>query len=268
MTPEETRLNLDATTLRPQDTAPESRAALESDSDLAAWQSSRREFDEKVASAMADVPVPEDLRAKLLQLQAMTGETAVTVSAPVSSPSKPRFRRLDGALTFLAGLCVIAVAAVVLWGPKKGSPDMPDWQMQTLAAVKKIDKGEMRLDHFSGNFEELKSLLVKGNQPVPVSLPKGVGELASLGCKTFQVEGRPVTVVCFRIGTDSEAHVVVMNNEGLKDLPPQHKPEFVQRDDWNIARWSDGPQSYFIATRAPKGMLEKLFAMVVLDWRL
>ncbi|HSJ04027.1 MAG TPA: hypothetical protein VK956_16300, partial [Verrucomicrobium sp.] len=118
MTPEETRLNLDATTLRPQDTAPESRAALESDPDLAAWQSSRREFDEKVASAMADVPVPGDLRAKLLQLQAMTGETAATVPAPASSPSKPRFRRLDGALTFLAGLCVIAVAAVVLWGPK------------------------------------------------------------------------------------------------------------------------------------------------------
>jgi hypothetical protein len=252
MTPEEARLNLDATTLRPQDTAEEARALVVSDPALASWDEKRRQLDEQVASAMAGVPVPDDLRAKLLKLEH---------SAAVKSPAK---RRLDVWLSTIAAMAVVAVGAVVLWDDVGHHRSMPEWQRESLALVREIDSGSMPLDHFSSNLDEIRSLLVKDHRPVPAGLPKGVEAMASLGCKSVQVGPRQVTVVCFEIMPGKEAHLVVVNNAegGLPGAPPQRRPEFVERDGWNVARWSDGSQCYFIATRAPRSALEKLFALV------
>lgn len=253
MTPEEARLNLDATTLRPQDTAEEARALAVSDSALASWDENRRQLDEQVASAMAGVPVPDDLRERLLKL-----EHAV--------PEKPSARRrLDVWLSTIAAMAVVAVGAVVLWDDVGSKRAMPEWQRQSLALVREIDSGSVQLDHFSSNLDEIRSLLVKDQRPVPAGLPKGVEAMASLGCKSVQVGPRQVTVVCFEIMPGKEAHLVVVNNPqgGLPGAPPLHRPEFVERDGWNVARWSEGGQCYFIATRAPRSALEKLFALVV-----
>lgn len=252
MTPEEARLNLDVTTLRPQDAAEEARALAGSDIELGNWEGKRRQFDEQIASAMADVPVPDDLRARLQKLE------------HVASEKPAARRRLDVWLSTIAALAVVVVGAVVLWQDVSSKRSMPEWQRQSLALVREIDSGSVQLDHFSSNLDEIRSLLVKQQQPVPAGLPKGVEAMASLGCKSVQVGPRQVTVVCFEIMPGKEAHLVVVNNAqgGLPGAPPLHRPEFVERDGWNVARWSDGGQCYFIATRAPRSALEKLFALV------
>lgn len=256
MTPEEARLNLDATTLRPQDTAEEARVLAESEESLKSWQDGRRNFDEQVAGAMADLPVPADLRARLLALE----------QPKAAAPAPSVKRRMDAWLATLAMAAVVAVGAVMLWESQDSGRAMPEWQRQSLAMVEKIDSGGIPLDHFSSNLEEIKGLLVKHGRPVPTSLPSGVEAMTSLGCKTIQIGPREATVVCFEIMPGKEAHLVVVNNDNgaLPGAPPQRRPEFVERDGWNVVRWSDGPQCYFIATRAPRTALEKLFALVVL----
>ena len=155
----------------------------------------------------------------------------------------------------LATVAVLAVGAVALWNQQSDRNGMPDWQRQSLAMVGEIDAGAIRLDHFSNDLGEIKGMLVKHGRPVPAGLPRGVEAMTSLGCKTFQVGAREAT-----------AHLVVMNNEkgSLPGAPPERRPEFVERDGWNVARWSDGGQCYFIATRASRSALERLFAVLVL----
>lgn len=255
MTPEEARLNLDATTLRPQDTAEEARALASVDSELGKWAEGRRHFDEQVASAMSALPVPDDLRAKLLALEHQ--------EAPKAPPAR---RRLDVWLTTIAAMAVVAVGSVVLWNDLGGRGSMPDWQKQSFALVRQIDSGAMPLDHFSSNLDEIRSMLTKNERPVPSSLPRGVEAMRSLGCKTVHLGPREMTVVCFEIIPGKEAHLVVVDNSrgDLPGAPPQRRPEFMQKDGWNVARWSDGGQCYFIATRAPRNALEKLFALLLM----
>jgi hypothetical protein len=256
MTPEEARLNLDATTLRPQDTAEEARALAETDAELGAWVEGQKKFDAQVAGAMEDLPVPDALRERLLAFENQGAKKQVP---------KPH-RRLDAWLATLATVAVLAVGAVALWNQQSDRNDLPDWQRQSLAMVREIDAGGIPLDHFSSDLGEIKGMLVKHGRPVPAGLPQGVEAMTSLGCKTFQVGAREATVVCFEILPGQEAHLVVMNNDkgSLPGAPPERRPEFVERDGWNVARWSDGGQCYFIATRAPRSALEKLFAVVFL----
>ena len=59
-----------------------------------------------------------------------------------------------------------------------------------------------------------------------------------------------------------EAHLVIMENAGLAGAPPQLKPEFAASKDWNMAAWSDGNQSFMLATTADAAALKKLFGLV------
>jgi hypothetical protein len=250
MTPEETRLQLDACTLRPQDAAPDARAALEADPEMRDWWAARQAFDKNAADAVAAVPLPEGLREKLLAL------------APVPPVAAgPRRRgKADFWLTALAGALVLTVAGVAWWNPSPG--EMPEWQEQTLAMVKKIEAGDVQLDHFSRDLTHIKAILGQGNHPRPADLPGGFASIESLGCKSFVSSGREATIVCFEIAPGMEGHLVIMNSEGLREHPPSGQPQFVSRGEWNIARWSDGKQCYLMATRAPREELKRLFAVL------
>ena len=53
MNREEARLELDATTLRPQDASAEAHAVLQSDAELREWHEKRTAFDQQAAQAAA-----------------------------------------------------------------------------------------------------------------------------------------------------------------------------------------------------------------------
>ncbi|MEQ1749720.1 MAG: hypothetical protein ABL974_09880 [Prosthecobacter sp.] len=53
-----------------------------------------------------------------------------------------------------------------------------------------------------------------------------------------------------------------MENAGLAGAPPQMKPEFASSKNWNMAAWSDGSQSFMLATTADAAALKKLFGLV------
>ena len=242
MNREEARLELDATTLRPQDASPEARAMAESDSELGAWLDKRTAFDEQVADAFA-AAIPAGLRGSILQ--------------NVRRPAKRPIRWI------LPTLAAVAAAVVVGWTmfwPVSSS--MPGWQADSLAAVTKVEYGMSKVDHFSRDLEAIKKMLLADQSPTPVRLPGSVGAMPVLACKRIHVAGRPASIICFEIEPGIEAHLVVMDNSGLLDLPPQLQPEFQTSKNWNMASWSDGNQTFLLATRADGAALKKLFGLV------
>ncbi len=244
MNREEARLELDATTLRPQDASPEARAMLESDAELAAWHAKRTAFDESVADAFA-ASIPAGLRESILQ--------------NAKRPAQRRMRWLMPAIVSTAVAACVAFGFALLW-PVTG--DMPAWQAESLAAVVQVEHGVMKLDERAPNLDEVKKLLAATNSPSPQRLPGEIDQHGTYGCKRIQVAGRPATIICFRLDGGKEAHLVVMDNAQLASAPPQMKPQFQTSKNWHMASWSDGNQTFLLATTADEKALRKLLGLV------
>ncbi|HRH96558.1 MAG TPA: hypothetical protein PLB55_11515 [Prosthecobacter sp.] len=241
MNREEARLELDATTLRPQDASSEARAMLEGDAELAAWHAKRTAFDESVAEAFA-AAIPAGLRESILQ--------------NAKRPAKRPVRWMMPALISAAAAC-IAGAWLLLW-PVNG--EMPAWQAESLAAVVQVEHGMMKLDDRAPDLEAVKKLLAATSSPSPQRLPGTLGGLPTFGCKRIRIAGRPATIICFKI-EGGEAHLVVMDNARLNSAPPQMKPQFQTSKNWHMATWSDGSQTFLLATSASEQALKKLFGL-------
>lgn len=242
MNREEARLELDATTLRPQDASSEARAMAESDPELGAWLKQRTAFDEQVAEAFA-ASIPAGLRESILQ----------QARRPAKRPTRWVLP------TLVAAAAAVVFGWTMLW-PVNNS--MPIWQAESLAAVTRVEYGMSKVDHKSHDFEAIKKMLVVDHFPTPVRLPGAVGTMPVLACKCIKVAGRKASVICFEIEPGKEAHLVVVDNTDLLDQPPQLQPQFKHSKNWNMASWSDGKQTFLLATTADEAALKKLFGLV------
>jgi len=243
VTREEARLELDATTLRPQDASPEARAMLESDPQLAAWQAKRTEFDESAAKAFA-APIPAELRKSILH--------------NARQPAKRNGRWIAPALiAAIAACCVFGFT--LLWPVNE---NLPAWQAESLAAVIKVEYGMSKLDGHAPNLDAVKKFLTATHSPSPQRLPGVIDQHATYGCKRIQVAGRPATIICFKLSGGKEAHLVVMDNSQLASAPPQMKPQFQSSKNWHMASWSDGNQCFLLITSAGEKELKKLLGQV------
>jgi hypothetical protein len=242
VTREEARLELEASTLRPQDASPEARAIVESDTELAVCHAKRTAFDESVAEALS-AAIPAGLRESILQ-----------------NAKRPTKRPVRWILpTLISAAAAVVLGWTLLW-PVSG--EMPTWQAESLAAVTKVEYGMSKVDHMSRDFEAIKKMLVADQSPTPNRLPGTVGTMPVLACKRIQIAGRAASIICFEIQPGKEAHLVVMDNTGLTDLPPQLQPQFKTSKNWNMASWSDGSQTFLLATTANEAALKKLFGLV------
>jgi len=244
MTLEEARLELDASTLRPQDASAEALALSSELPEISLWLDQRKTRDEIIAAAFADLPVPEGLRERLLKIQDPPARTT------------NRNKALLG--TVLVGFALVAVAMLTLF--QNDIEDMPEWQKDSMDMVVKADSGDILFDHESPDFKELRSKLISSASPAPKELPKGLALKELMGCKTFPCADRKASILCFVMELGSEAHLITLSNKGLKDMPPQHNPQFVAHGEWNVAMWSDGDQSFMLATKSAKSTLKGLFA--------
>lgn len=238
---EDARLELDATTLRPQDASAEARAMAERDALLGAWVEKRAEFDAAAADAFSAPAIPAALRDRILQ----------TARVPEKK------RRVWRKVVFLT-----AAAACVLLGWFYFSPvtgDMPAWQSDSLAAMYRIQHGMSRLDERTPDLEEVKKLLAATRSPSPGRLPAALAALRTFGCKRVQIAGRSASIICFKLGSGGEAHLVVLDNSGLDRAPPQLQPQFASSKNWHTASWSDGAQSFMLATTEDEAELKKMF---------
>lgn len=246
MNREQARLELDATTLRPQDVVPEARAHVENDPTLAAWVAQRTAFDEQVAGILRDeMSAPEALRERLL----------ASARAPRAASRQVR----DWLVPSL-----VAAAACIALGWQIMMPDfngLPAWQAEAMPTLAKLEIGMTRLDQRSTDVEVLKRYLTASSLPCPHCMPDELVNMRTYGCKRIQVAGRPAAIICFDLGGGKEAHLIVIERSGLPDAPPEHQPQFAKSDDWNLAAWSDGTQSFLLATKADVTALKRLLGL-------
>ena len=237
MTQEEARLELDATTLRPQDLSEEARTMLKQDVALAAWVERRRSFDEKVAGVMP-AGASDRLRQKLLALEPETRR-------------RTAWRRRS----WMAAAAAVLLLAGWLVRPLQGPP--PAWQNDAMVVVNQLEHGRTRLTERSGSLEALRGYLSSRHAPSPGRMPGMMDQTRTFGCKLIQAGGHPATIVCFQLEDGREAHLVIIENAGPQERPSE-VPSLTARDGWNLAAWSEGAVSYLLATTADAAVLKRL----------
>jgi len=250
VTREEARLELDATTLRPQDASAEARAHAGSDADLAAWVQQRTAFDQTVADAF--IPdgdaVPAGLREKLLALE------------NAAQPARAPVRWLKPSLLSATAAAACLLLGWVMLDPVSGQ--MPPWQAESLRAINKVEHGLSRLDERAPTYEEVRKLLIASGAPCPGKvLPGCLCSQATFGCKRVKVEGRAATIICFKLDGRKEAHLIVFDDATFPEAP-QHQPQLRTSQNWHLATWSDGAKTYMLATTADEGELKRLLGLV------
>ncbi|MFN7561641.1 MAG: hypothetical protein ACK5TH_07675, partial [Prosthecobacter sp.] len=163
MNRDEARLELDATTLRPEDASPQARAMLASDPKLAAWQAKRRALDEEVAESFESLPVMAGLKDSILK-------------AAYDQPARRPMRWL--APTAVAAAACVLFGWTLLW---PGNSAMAAWESESLHAIAKVEHGLMRLDARAESLDDVKKHLTASECPCPSALPPALAHLRTLG---------------------------------------------------------------------------------------
>ena len=113
-------------------------------------------------------------------------------------------------------------------------------------AVIEIKKsGRITLPQTGPNPAELKSWLATQGSPSDFPIPAGLESHKSLGCQSFMIEGRKVSLICFQIDEHRIVHFFVVDSEDLLSAPGR-SPHFFQQDGLAAVTWSAHGRTFIL----------------------
>jgi len=223
------------------------KAALQQvsrDPGLAHWFADQLTVDAATSEAVCSIPVPADLRGNIL------------AGAKVS---RRHLRFVRPELFAMAAAIVLLAVLAGFWTHQSG---LERWQKDALAFVPTLAAGQAQFDHVATDGRTLRQWLQARNAPTPEAMPVGLEALPALGCKTISSGGKPVSIICFRMGGNELVHLVVTDASDLSHAPP-NEPRFAREDGWTTASWTQNGQVCMLATKASEQELRQLLATTV-----
>lgn len=262
--------------------------------ELGEWLASERAFDAAFARALGSVDLPENLRADIFAC--LAGErtdfpqaedafdaafigTLATIQAPpglreaviaamvrtaVPAPAKLSiFRRAAIPLAAAAGIALgfiftrPAESVAVAVAAESAALGIDAVQA---GFVRTFESPSFALDEKREDPGMLVRHLRKRKLPCPGRLPHGLREVKSIGCRELVIDGKRGSLVCFDLREDGIVHMVIFRRQDVRcELPSSERPQFVQRQDWAAARWSDKDKVFLILGHTDVEKLAALF---------
>lgn len=217
---------------------------------LEAWFEDQRRFDSAIAARLQALPVPADLRSRIL--------AGGRVSRPVSWLSARRLWAIAAMVTLFAGLG--------LWFAVGTGAPSEQWESHALAGLTELVAGREEFDAMSPRVTDLQQWLGLHGSPSTgaAALPARLRGLASLGCKTLMWHGHPISIICFHGPGGEMVHLAMVDRAALESPPPDGHPVFEEKEGWRIASWSQDGLSMMLVTKAPQSQLRALLGLILL----
>jgi len=228
------------------------------------------EMDAIVSDALAHVDPPEGLRDQILA--AMHVQQSQAAQASSTLPDEPANvtdiesqrenvqRKSTPSWFRLASVAAAVVLGVFLalqldLGPKDNrdaSVKIASMDIQRKTAFMLNTK--FALDVMNPPKTEVNTWLVNHELPAPARLPAGLDGMKIMGCKRIQLAGDiSASLLCFTKDSGGMVHLVVINNDYIKDA---HLPgmDEIQKEDcyncpktgWDIAKWRDRENTFLL----------------------
>ena len=213
-------------------------AALEQvrlDPELGQWFAEQRRFDQSVRAALESDAVPAELRESLLFNRKV-------VRMQESAPRSRRWFRQGPRLALVASLVLLLGTGLLL---RHGAPEPMTGQhfVQHIVDLKK--DGGISLGKTGGSTAELRAWLAQREAPSDFDLPAPLSSLGAVGCQTFAIDGRQVSLLCFMLDKDRLVHFFVIDSNELEDIPGS-RPEFHRVHNIAATTWSAAGRTYVL----------------------
>lgn len=218
------------------------------DPQLRAWLEESQQFDAAMAGKLREVAVPANLRATILA---------------GAKFSQPRRWWQGSRMLALAALLAVFVSVAAFWFSKDSG--LESWQTDSLAVLEKIETGGVRFDAKNEQPAPLVDWLREHAAPVPAAMPTALAAQATFGCKMIDVGGRKVSLICFNLGGEDQAHLFTTVRAGLKIEPPEGHPIFGKKHHWNLASWRSGDEVHMLATQMDETRLRALLPAAIAE---
>lgn len=202
-----------------------------SDPELGEWWKGEEEIDRAIAAKFAAVPVPAELRARLL---AHATNTPFTVAR-----SWPR-----AALLMAASLVAAAVLFSSWHGPFQPAASLADYRDEMVSFVK-IASPPLELE--TNDLTRINHYLTSTGAPAQFQVPPALRNMRPVGCRVLRFRGHDVTLICFKRADGRLLHLLVMTNSAFRDLPEKTQPTYAAEGEWMTAAWREGDMAYLLA---------------------
>ncbi len=236
------------------------RAAAE-DPELGSHFARARAFDTCLAESIATIPVPSDLREKIL---AGTRPAASPASAAPRATS--RIRRATAILASAACIGLAAVVAPIILSDHDvdmevvASSSLPQWQKNAFALLDGIVSKTEAFDVNRPAADEARSWFaaITGRTD---TIPAALADRPAIGCKHMSGPEGSLALMCFQTESGAIVHLSVWmppaGDEALEDDPLA--PQFVSTGKWDSAAWvGDDGLHYMLATFGDEESEERL----------
>ena len=217
----------------------EAEAMAAADPELARWWTEDQKLDDVIATKLAEVPVPGDLRTRLKQAR------SIPLPAAQSNWRKP---------------ALFAVAAIILlatfFGWQRGvfqtGASLADYRDEMVSFIR-IDPP---LELETNDFSRIKSFLQKSGAPSEANMSPAMQKLPLLGCRTLRFRGHDVALVCFNQGNGRVAHLLVIDHAAIPELDA--KRQYATLGEWTTVAWVTGDRAYLLAVQGDRNAAEQL----------
>ena len=197
-------------------------------------------MDRDLMTALAAIPVPGDLRARVVAAVQLSASPAV----PLETKTRPLWYRLGLPLAAAAGVA-LAFLLTHPAGSQRTAGRVPVEIVQT-NFLRAFEAPDFTLDEKREDHRQLLASLRERNLPCPCSLPRGLAKVKGIGCRELIVDGKAGSISCFDERTQGVVHLVIFRREDIEGEVPVDKPHLAQRGRWATACWQHNDKVMFL----------------------
>jgi len=202
------------------------------DPELGRWLAHEQALDSRISNQLRSaLQPPPFLKARLLAQR-------------VTAPPVARWRQPFWQLAAAACVLLLVTLAVLRSGQGRSSQLAQFRDEMATFAGKRLD----RFDLVSGDVEEVRRWLGSKQAHENLILPAGLNGRTSLGCRLLDWRGHTVSLICFELGNQQVAHLLVVDSAAFPEAPPAN-PTFVRVGDVGSMSWSRDGKTYVLASK-------------------
>lgn len=236
----------------------EAFAQLDSDPELQVWFDEQQALDSRISDQFRRVDTPVDLKSSILagmHLHASNeAKPANRDSSAKTMPFPGQGRSPSRWITPWIGVAALLLFGLVAFNLPSESP-APAYAQAGIPPLIQFLSSQIdalnpsKFEKRDSSADNLRHFLASNRSPSPQSLPAVLENVPTIGCLTFQFEGAPLSMICFKDG--AVYHLITADKASFPgDLP--EIPQIFEIQNKAFRMWSEGEQVKILTIHGSK----------------
>ncbi len=210
-------------------------ALADQNSELRTWLTTSLNFDKELSTAISQIPLPSDLKQKIIEHVQAAGPQQKFVSL-----------LLPGFALALAASIVVALGLYFFLNANRNSPAQVAMDQAALKdfAARLISSQQINLAVTDVSEGEMRAWLHGKRSPATFTIPSVLANADRVGCQTYKIVRHRMSLMSFKVADDRLVHLFIARSKGIRRFTTR---ELKDEDGIGIATWSDGAFFYILA---------------------